>query len=189
MQYVIIVYYKEAPIYFSNIIISPLGLAYFTPLWCPLKLKFFGCLVGPQSGSLVLVTSPKRFDLGRSLKVGQMRVNQTQENNIPFLNLGLFYIFQQRIKLFLIVPIFNCSKEWFPDVLADRIRRHGPARYEANQWLRYIPSSSRFTDRSHVHVSYHAANVTLHYSRHVGLVAMQGRKSWTSCYAGAAILD
>ncbi len=28
---------KEAPIYFSNIFISFLGLAYFTPLGCPLR--------------------------------------------------------------------------------------------------------------------------------------------------------
>ncbi len=32
---------KEAPIYFSNIFISFLGLAYFTPLGCPLRFKFF----------------------------------------------------------------------------------------------------------------------------------------------------
>ncbi len=33
--------YKEAPIYFSNIFISFLGLAYFTPLGCPVKFKNF----------------------------------------------------------------------------------------------------------------------------------------------------
>ena len=40
--------YKEAPIYFSNIFISFLGLAYFTPLWCLLKLFFwlFGGTIG-----------------------------------------------------------------------------------------------------------------------------------------------
>ncbi len=32
---------KEAPIYFSNIFISLLGLAYFTPSGCPLKFKIF----------------------------------------------------------------------------------------------------------------------------------------------------
>ncbi len=32
---------KEAPIYFSNIFISFLGLAYFTPLGCPVKFKIF----------------------------------------------------------------------------------------------------------------------------------------------------
>ena len=35
-------YYKEAPIYFPNIFISFLGLAYFTPLGCLLKFNFFG---------------------------------------------------------------------------------------------------------------------------------------------------
>ena len=32
---------EEAPIYFSNIFIYFLGLAYFTPLGCPLRFKFF----------------------------------------------------------------------------------------------------------------------------------------------------
>ena len=31
--------YKEAPIYFSNIFISFLGLAYFSPLWCSLRFE------------------------------------------------------------------------------------------------------------------------------------------------------
>ncbi len=99
---------KKGPIYFSNIFISCLGLAYFSPLGWPLRFKFFcGTLVGPLtllqqkmellrctepreletmvflyftrfydywSGSLVLATSQKKFDLRRSPKVGQMRI-------------------------------------------------------------------------------------------------------------------
>ncbi len=37
---------KEAPIYFSNIFISFWGLAYFTPLGCPLRLKKFWAVSG-----------------------------------------------------------------------------------------------------------------------------------------------
>ncbi len=37
----ILIWIKEAPIYFSNIFISLLGLAYFRPLGCPLKFKIF----------------------------------------------------------------------------------------------------------------------------------------------------
>ena len=38
---IITIYCKEAPIYFSNIFFSLLGLAYFPPLECSLRFTFF----------------------------------------------------------------------------------------------------------------------------------------------------
>ena len=66
-------YYCEAPIYFSNIFISFLGLAYYTPLGCSLrffflgtglelllglKVPFFGCKRGSGPAKL-----PKKLNL------------------------------------------------------------------------------------------------------------------------------
>ncbi len=57
---------KEAPISFSNIFNSLLGLAYFTPLGCPVKFKFFfGCLVGPLTllhPKMAPLSSQKKFN-------------------------------------------------------------------------------------------------------------------------------
>ncbi len=55
---------KEAPIYFSNIFISFLGLAYFTPLGC--QLNFFGQFSRTKrvSGSAKL---PKNFEKNLNL--------------------------------------------------------------------------------------------------------------------------
>ena len=48
---------KEAPIYFSNIFISFLGLAYYTPLGCSLRFNFFGSFVGNDSPIVLKLNS------------------------------------------------------------------------------------------------------------------------------------
>ena len=70
--------YKEAQIHFSNISISFLGLAYFTPLGCPLRFNFF---LGSGSAKL----PKKMWTLGGKISQAQKGIK-----NIWKINWGLF---------------------------------------------------------------------------------------------------
>ncbi len=75
---------KDAQIYFSNSLISFLGLPYFTPIGCSLRFNFFGTSVGPLTllhpkGSMGPLDCQRKFEPQRSPKGG--KIGQAQKGN------------------------------------------------------------------------------------------------------------
>ncbi len=89
-------YCKEAPIYFSNLFSLEFGMTLIWPISGDLLRSnfFWGCKHHGAwlcPGSLVLATCQKKFDIGRSPKIGQGSY-QTQEKKIWKIKLDLFTV-------------------------------------------------------------------------------------------------